>query len=50
MLSDFEKVLIALFCLAIVAVFVGSGQTQGFITVLGNFLVAMVRKINGAAQ
>ena len=47
MLSDFEKVLIALFSLAIVAVLVGTGQAQGFIGVLGNFLVAMVNKVNG---
>ncbi len=44
-MNDFEKVVIALIVLAIVAVIVGSGQTQGFISTAGGFLISMVNKV-----
>jgi len=46
-MSDFEKVMIALIVLALVAVVVGSGQAQGLISTAGDFLVSMVKKTQG---
>jgi len=46
-MSDFEKVMIALIVLAIVAVVVGSGQGSNFIGTAGQFLVSMVNKTQG---
>lgn len=47
-LADFSKVLIALFSLAIVSVIVANGQAASFVGALGQFLVAMVNKVENA--
>jgi len=46
-MGDFEKVMVALIVLTIVAVIVGSGQGASFIGTAGQFLVSMVNKTQG---
>ena len=46
-MGDFEKVMVALIALAIIAVIVGSGQGASFIGTAGQFLVSMVNKTQG---
>ena len=46
-LTTGEQILIALFVLAIVAAFVATGQGASLIGAMGQFLVAMVKKVQG---
>lgn len=48
-MSDVEKLLIALFTLAIVAVVLASKQTQNLITGASQLLVSFVNRVNGGA-
>jgi hypothetical protein len=46
-MADFEKIIIAIIVLALIAVIIGSGKTVGFIQSASGFLVAMVNKVQG---
>lgn len=47
-MSDVSKIFVALFVLAIVSVLAANSQTSGLITSLGQFLVSMVKKVEGS--
>ena len=49
-METYQKILIGLITLAIVAVIVGSGKATTLIGAAGNFVVSMTQKVAGAGS
>ncbi len=47
-MKDFEKIVVALIVLTIIAVVVGGGKAAQFISTAGGFLVNMTQKVVGS--